>query len=432
MRNKNVSLNGDMILKKATDFARLDGITNFKPTKGYLKGLKRRAGLIFTKKHGESSSVDTNFVENWSTELKQTIDGYSPENVYNLDETALFYRLLPSKTYSFSDESSHGCKKSKNRITAVLMTNADGSDRMCSIIGKSVNPRAFRGHKSLPIDYYSQHNSWLNTDIFRKIVLKFNNRMKNMNKNVLLFLDNFSAHSVDLNLSNVKLMFFPANSTSVLQPLDQGIIHSFKAHYRKELIALMISKLEVGIDFKPNSIDLFICMNLIKQSLNAVTNQTIINCFNKSRFDFSNHNNNTECESQSQELNCSENDYNFWEKLKSLTNIDFNSFESYVSIDSQECTEISEDLSDEQIMEIITKETNDNTIDVTDEESDETEETVIISRSQAIDSITTLQKYFSQKNDNSFDDILMEMHNHVIKDTFTSLKQQKITDFFSH
>src|SRR5882724_6096375 len=156
MRHKKGILSSNIILKKAEDFAKLFGNNDWTPTAGFLKGLKRRHNVLFTKKHGESDSVSEQIVQKWSQELKTIINGYKPEDVYNLDESALFWRLLPSKTYAFTDESKYGIKKSKERITIVVITNADGSDRMCTMIGKSVRPLAFRGIKYFPIDYYSQ------------------------------------------------------------------------------------------------------------------------------------------------------------------------------------------------------------------------------------------------------------------------------------
>jgi hypothetical protein len=55
-------------------------------------------------------------------------------------------------------------------------------------------------------------------------------------KMILLLLGYCSAHKVDVWLENVKLEFLPANSTSLLQPLDQGIIQNAKVHFRKHLV----------------------------------------------------------------------------------------------------------------------------------------------------------------------------------------------------
>jgi hypothetical protein len=39
-----------------------------------------------------------------------------------------------------------------------------------------------------------------------------------------------------LELSNMTLILLPPNVTSVVQPLDQGIIASFKIQYKKKLL----------------------------------------------------------------------------------------------------------------------------------------------------------------------------------------------------
>jgi hypothetical protein len=57
-------------------------------------------------------------------------------------------------------------------------------------------------------------------------------------RKVLLFMDNFAAHLNDVELSppppaNVRIVWFPANSISRFQPLDQGIIQNFKTFYRE-------------------------------------------------------------------------------------------------------------------------------------------------------------------------------------------------------
>jgi hypothetical protein len=215
MRTSRMNLTADLILKKAEKFAKDLGF-DFKPTNGYLKGLKQRNGILFAKQYGESVSVDNTIVENWSTKLKDDLKGYRPQDVYNLDETALFYRLLPSKTYVFSDEKRFGDKKFKDRITLVLITNADGSDRSCAMIGKSGKPLALRG-KVLKIDYYSQKNAWIDSTIYKKIVVKLNEKMRRNGRKILLYVDNCRTHTLDFDLSNVSIKYIPANTTSVLQ-----------------------------------------------------------------------------------------------------------------------------------------------------------------------------------------------------------------------
>jgi hypothetical protein len=219
IREKKISLSSDLILQKARRFAQMLNIDDFEPTLGYLRGLKKRNGIIFSKKHGESDSVDEEMVKKWSEELSDIIKDYKPEEVYNLDEMALFWRLLPSKTYCFTDESPYGSRKSKDRITVVVICNADGSDRTCAMIGKSVKPRAFRGIKYFPIDYYQQRNAWINGSIYEKILKKLNQKMRSLNKNILLFVDNCRTHLYDIQLSNIFVRFLPANSTSKLQVL---------------------------------------------------------------------------------------------------------------------------------------------------------------------------------------------------------------------
>ena len=77
-------------------------------------------------------------------------------------------------------------------------------------------------------------------DIFEAWILQLNKQMKPQNPKVIIIMDNASSHIISfakvdksrgfsaLESSNMTLVFLPPNVTSVVQPLDQGIISSFK------------------------------------------------------------------------------------------------------------------------------------------------------------------------------------------------------------
>ena len=61
-----------------------------------------------------------------------------------------------------------------------------------------------------------------------------------------MFLDNATVHPTSLfdKFSNVKVVFLTKNTTSRLQPLDAGIIQSFKSKYRKKLMRYVIARVK--------------------------------------------------------------------------------------------------------------------------------------------------------------------------------------------
>jgi hypothetical protein len=63
--------------------------------------------------------------------------------------------------------------------------------------------------------------------------------------------DNCAAHPKDTSfLRNVKVIQYPANCTSVLQPLDLGVINSYKQLYRKRLVQTAVYLMDAGKDTK--------------------------------------------------------------------------------------------------------------------------------------------------------------------------------------
>ena len=86
--------------------------------------------------------------------------------VFNCDETGLYWKLLPNKTLvSAREKEAKGFKKPKDRVTLMACTNATGSIKFPLVfIHKSENPRCFKNmdKNDLPVDYYSQKNpGWI-------------------------------------------------------------------------------------------------------------------------------------------------------------------------------------------------------------------------------------------------------------------------------
>ena len=163
---------------------------------------------------------------------KILISGYQPEDVWNTDETRCFYRALSDKSLAEVKKGCRGGKKAKERFTISFFVNAAGGRELPIVIGKSANPRCFKGlrDKSNPygLPYYSNRKAWMNTDIMTTTVTKLNAKMKREGRKIILLMDNVSLRSQHLSLLNVKVMFLPMNTTSCLQPLDAGIIKNFK------------------------------------------------------------------------------------------------------------------------------------------------------------------------------------------------------------
>ncbi|XP_035210417.1 uncharacterized protein LOC118184799 [Stegodyphus dumicola] len=113
---------------------------------------------------GGKLSADKDATEEFTDEFSVLVaeENLSPEQDFNMDETGLFWRFLPRKTYVTSEESApSGVKDAKERVTILVCSNAAGTYKCKPVlVGKSTNLRALKGVKSLPVIYRSNKNSW--------------------------------------------------------------------------------------------------------------------------------------------------------------------------------------------------------------------------------------------------------------------------------
>ncbi|CAG8563342.1 5986_t:CDS:2 [Diversispora eburnea] len=134
----------------------------------------------FAKLLGISDFKVSEDLPKYREELQNLLKDWPLEDIFNCDETGLFWKMEPSK--SLARDAIIGKKKNKQRVTVLLCANITASAH-CS-------EESLKSEK----------------------------------------------------LSNIILHPLPANTTAHLQPMDAGIIHSFKAQYRKLLVKFRIDQ----------------------------------------------------------------------------------------------------------------------------------------------------------------------------------------------
>ena len=212
---------------------------------GGFAGGRPGTALNFKKAHGEKKDADFVAADTWtSTVLAELLCEYSLRDIYNADKTGIYFRAVPDGTLCFSTDKLYGRKKAKDRVTVLVCVNMDGSDkRPLLVIGKSNQPRRFRGIPTLPTPYTSNPSAWVTSNIFRKWLIELNRDIVKQDRHIALLVDNCSAHPKDcgVELTNVAVYFLP---TSLIQPGDMGIIRHLKALYQKSMISRIVSHLD--------------------------------------------------------------------------------------------------------------------------------------------------------------------------------------------
>lgn len=287
LAQSHVNLTGAILKEKAATFFK-----EFYPDRplpvfsnGWLHRFQARQGVRSFKQYGESGSAIQSH-DTMISLIRDEITQYRPGDVFNCDESGLFWKMIPDT--GLATMSLPGRKKDKSRITVHFCCNADGSERLpLWYIGSAKAPKAFKGININSITWW-RHNkkAWMNTIVFEEWLRWFDSLM---NRHVLLLMDNFSAHELGLNninasdypLQYTKVIFLPPNATSIYQPLDQGIIHAWKKHWRKLWITYMLKEFDSNRDYLKT-------MNVLQAIRwgnycwsTEITAETIQNCFQK-------------------------------------------------------------------------------------------------------------------------------------------------------
>ncbi|UYV62923.1 hypothetical protein LAZ67_2002512 [Cordylochernes scorpioides] len=247
-----------------------------------LDGFKERNKISFKTICGESGAVNLQVAEQWKNNLRELIKDKDARDVFNVDETGLFFKCTPDKTLAFKHEKCHGGKLSKERVTLLVGANMDGSEKLpLLMIGKAADPRCFKNVKTKPADYANSARAWMTSYLFEKWLLNLDKKFTKEKRKVILFIDNCTAHNSIPPMENVEVIFFPANMTSVIQPMDKGVIKNLKHFYRRFLVENILTGDSEAFKIK---LDVLQASRLCKKAWDQVTSETIKHCFKKAGF----------------------------------------------------------------------------------------------------------------------------------------------------
>ena len=98
-RNENLILTNNILIEKAKRFSpKLGNIPNsFKYSNRWLERFKERFNIKKKILHSEAGDVNLDHYHEEIKKIKNEIGKYNPADVYNMDEGALFYEMLPSE-----------------------------------------------------------------------------------------------------------------------------------------------------------------------------------------------------------------------------------------------------------------------------------------------------------------------------------------------
>ncbi|KAG7176727.1 Tigger transposable element-derived protein 1-like 59 [Homarus americanus] len=203
----------------------------FNASSGWLHRFKKRNKITNINIGGEEASAD---------------------HVFNMDESGHFWKKLPSKTFVVKSASKcQGQKLHKECITVCFTTNASGTCKLkLSVIHTSRKPHAYKNMDmtKLNVHWLTARKAWMFStlslswfdDCFVPDVKNFCEQ-QNVPFKILLLLDNAPGHSPLLldRHPNVKVVFLPPNTTSLIQPMDQELICNVKAAFSAKKFKLL-------------------------------------------------------------------------------------------------------------------------------------------------------------------------------------------------
>ncbi|XP_011377427.1 CENPB DNA-binding domain-containing protein 1 isoform X1 [Pteropus vampyrus] len=214
----------------------------FSASKGWFVRFKERHCLP----HFKIDSIAPGNKDTYPEVLKSIIEEgeYTPQQVFNVDETGLYWKRMPERTFiSVEEKAEPGFKSSRDRLMLLLGGNAAGDFKLKPLlVYHSENPTALKGYSkpNLPVIWRSNKKAWVTRSIFHEWFTSFfcpavekYCAQNNLTNRALLILDSAPCHPANLSdlSDNVRVEYLHDSTADSVQPMGQGVTSTFKAHY---------------------------------------------------------------------------------------------------------------------------------------------------------------------------------------------------------
>ena len=268
-----------------------DYCQEFVASTGWFRRFKKRFQFNNVRVTGEAMSSDEEGAHKFVDSLDELItdEGYLAEQIFNVDETGLYWKRMPECTYI--QEEAKSMPGFKDRLTLLLGGNIAGFKLKPFLIYHSENLCVLKdvNEHTLPVYFHSNRKAWMTQALFedwfincfipevREYCLK-----KAIPFKILLLLDNAPGHPPHLAdfHPDVKVVFMPSNTTSILQPMDQGSVTTFKAIYLRTIFSQAVDAIDA--DSELSLLDFWKQYDILKgiKNLAAAWEAVTENCMN--------------------------------------------------------------------------------------------------------------------------------------------------------
>lgn len=267
----NLKVTGDLLQNKAMEFRNkiladfssdlpdevVVSLTDFKASNGWLhRYTQRRNVRSMSKNEHHSVSADPAYVEKRMERIRSQLSlAHVPlQCIWNIDEAVIRHRTTSSRV----DAPINLDSRSQEKMTVAFGVSAAGEKLNLQAIGASSQPASLKEVDpvlTFGVYYHGQRKACQDSSTLMHFVNLMNHEARSRKQIWYILLDNCPSHMAAASIldpsgsydsgfrvDSVVLIVLPPNSVSSLQPLQLGVIRSFKVAFRREMLRTILEE----------------------------------------------------------------------------------------------------------------------------------------------------------------------------------------------